>query len=339
MPDLAALRDEIQQCETFLSLCERIRKLEKLEESNALPMKIRKLQEHMSHNAREMEVASKNVQHNEAALNSKDRPIGSAEQEERGLTIRMDKARIRTLQINTEETTKQIKLIEQEIQYNSQALEQSYEQLERAMQTDGLHPNTVSERLANLRSQEEKFRLERKANIALRNTQKHNESAAREAGNRSDPRGRANVTEPSIPEAEFRQKLIDDLRSAKKSVVIMSKFLSVEQAAKIMPELIKLAAQRMNILIYTAPPEEHTELMKLEALSVITTAHRAHITVILRTAIDNSGVIIDDYIAWEGDCYVLGPPQPQSTMRRTTGGQNARQLRNYISAKPTWHPK
>jgi hypothetical protein len=287
-----------------------------------------------------MQTAIDIAKRHESVLNTTNRTVGSAETEQEKELLTISKARITSILMYLKEEDQKIKKFEEEQRTNATTLQQLYARLEEEMKASGLHPNTVKQRIEELRSQEEKARAARKANIAIRNTERDQSQSdssidqTKKSAPTVDPKSKATLKEPPIADKEFLERFLEDLRSARKSVIIMSKYLSVEQTSKIMPELARLASRRLNILIYTERPEDQTELMKLESLNVIAIAHRHMITVIMRPNIENNAAIIDDLIAWEGSINILGPSRPQTSMHRVVGSHNARNLRKYISAKP-----
>ena len=155
-PELADVRAKIEQYQAFISVCRRIKQLEKLEEENTLPTKIAKLQKHKQESETELNLACKNLQHHESVLNTTERIIGSHEREELLSIIKCAKGRIKTMEMYIDEEKQRIDQLTREIQDNKLALAVLYRQLDQAMQA-GLHPNNAEQKLAELREHEEMF--------------------------------------------------------------------------------------------------------------------------------------------------------------------------------------
>jgi len=322
---LSDLRAEIQQCEAFISLCERIKHLEQLDGRETLSSKMSRLENQRTEILGQLESAILEVQQCEQRLNG----AGTLQQNQLTAMIKTARGRIGSLQLAAKETTDQLEKLAREMQDNASLLPQLYEQLDNAMKSGQLHPTTIASRLAELRRQEEVLKSQREAVISTRNVPSET-SLPRTKGHRPTAAHQG----PAVAEGDFRKFFIEDLSKATRSVVIMSRLLAVDQSAAIMPVLARLAASGLNILIYTIAPNQHDrEHTKLESQKVLAEAHKALITVIMRNDIEHNAAIIDDRVVWEGSISILGPSQAQGTMHRVEGGNNARQLKQFLFDK------
>jgi hypothetical protein len=319
--ELARLRGEIEECERFVALCERIKHLEQLEERNSLAIKKQKLQAQIAESEKQIESVANELRRNELALGSTERPMGAAEQEDLKQSIRFAKTRVRTLQIFVDDGIQQIRRIDEDMQNNAKTLQDLYVQLEQEMASKGLHPNTVNARLREL--------LERKTLIAA----VKRANATPRTAMRNDPSIANTVTHADgtpLDEEQFFHCFINDLQLVKKSIEIVSADLSPQRSGQIMPLLANLVAAGKNVTVYTRPPNDLSEAAKQQSQSIITIAHKMRVTVKQQSDIPLGAAIIDAHICWEGGINILGDNTPGKTMRRIVGGIKTRELRRFL---------
>lgn len=321
---LAKYQAEIQKCEHFMALCERIKLLEKAESENAQGARRAKLENQRAQSMHGIDLVTQEIQQMEDALAGKGRKLALNEEDDLVMHIRLAKSRLASMRTLINEATASLARIDQEIANNADLLQKSYEQLEQYMEQDGLHPNSVAKRLADLREQKELLSEAIKANRPIR-PDENNRSANDPNQFFISPKGLA------ISEKEFYKYFIEDLRSAQRSVEIVSPILCEARAMMIMPLLGQLAQRGLNVMIITKPVEVQIEQFKQETINMIAEAHKAMVTVIQRKDLENSAAIIDDSVCWEGDVLILGPIDASKTMRRANSAANAREMRHFVN--------
>ena len=319
---LAKLRFEIKECEKFVALCESIKRLEKLQDNGSLAHKKSLLESKRVNFLTQLQGVLADVARYESMLNVT-KPMGMEEREHLEQLIRSGKTRARSLQIVADEATQEIAQIEQDAANNEKLAEELYAQLDEAMQSGNMHPNTVHERLESLRKEKDELSEAKRANIPRRADAQNNT-------NQPAPNHITPAEGVPINEQEFFKSFLHDLSSAEKSVEIISPCLSKSRAHELMPILLKLAATGKNIILHTLASNDLDSTMKTESQEIITIAHRSRITVFQRSNIEQNGAIIDGAITWEGNVNILGPSVNGTLMRRAVGSQNARELRRFL---------
>jgi hypothetical protein len=320
--ELARLRSEIEECERFVALCERIKHLEQLEERNSLTIKKQKLQAQIAESQKQLESVENDIRRNELTLNCTDRPMGAAEQEDLKQSIRFAKTRVRTLQIFVDDGIQHIRRIDEDRQNNAKLLQDLYVQLEQEMASKGLHPNTVNANLRELLERKKLIAEVKRANATPRTAMLNDPTSSKHTSAAADG--------SPLDEEQFFQCFINDLQLVKKNIEIVSADLSPQRAGRIMPLLANLVAAGKNVTVYTRPPNDLTDLVKQQAQSIITIAHKMRVTVKQQSDIPLGAAIIDGYICWEGGINILGDNTPGKTMRRIVGGIKARELRRFL---------
>jgi hypothetical protein len=318
--ELAKLREEIRRCEAFLALCDRIKELERLDETNALCLSLAKLETQRAQFLVGLQQSKQAVERDEDLLRSGGHAAGALQ----ALKDRIHSGRVRSssLELNAEEVLKQIELTQAQLQNNPTLLRELYEELEHHMQ-QGFHPNTVTERLASLRELKTQLNAAVRANFPLK-------AEEQKISPRSEEKRRP-PNEVPVTQTEFFTFLAEDLIAAKKSVEILSPFIALERSRQILPMLARLVADGCNVMVRTRPSQEHDEEMKEEAMQVIADSHRLRITVIQQSGLRNNVAIIDGHTCWEGDVNILGPSEEGKTMRRIVGSSKVRELRRFLS--------
>src|SRR6185369_13672094 len=119
---LSDLRAEIQQCEAFISLCERIKHLEQLDGRETLSSKMSRLENQRTEILGQLESAILEVQQCEQRLNG----AGTLQQNQLTAMIKTARGRIGSLQLAAKETTDQLEKLAREMQDNASLLPQLY---------------------------------------------------------------------------------------------------------------------------------------------------------------------------------------------------------------------
>jgi hypothetical protein len=318
--ELSKLNDEIRECEEFVALCNQIRKLEQLAESDSQKEIQQKLAQERAQCLASIRKIEMEIQQDEAELNTASRPMGTLERDTLSIRISDKKKRVCSLQISADHAEKIFTGIETQVLDNAVLLESLYGELELQME-QGLHPNTVKERIESLKELRDTLSSAKRANIP-RKADQANPANSTDIGTAPN--------EVPIEETEFFQYLAKDLSIAQSKVEIISPYISSERARPLLLILARLAADGKNVVVRTRPPAEHDEQMKQDAQRVITDSHKLRITMLQKSNLTLNIAIIDERICWEGTVSILGPSQPGNTMRRVMGTKNVRQLRLFL---------
>lgn len=321
-PDLAELKWQIKKCEEFIALCERIKHLEQLQ-GGVLDAKQAKSEAVRKEALEQLQRADEVLERLEAGLAIKDRVISAFEQSQITEQIKTERIGISSLQLMIDDAIKQIEKIEDEKRRGASELDELYLKLEEAITVDGFDPNNTGQRLAELLKQKDALNEGKKAEVLTRS------SADRGKGSQG-PAALPPVSGVLLPEKEFYDALRADMRQAKTTIEIVSPSIVAQRARPMMAELAQLAGSGTNVIVYMRPAAEMPAREQADALSIIADAHNEKITVIQRSGLQYSAIIIDKHICWEGTINILGTSQVQGSMRRTAGDSSARKLRFFL---------
>jgi hypothetical protein len=318
---LTKLRAEIRQCEEFLALCDRIKHLEQLDDSSALRAAKERLERQRTESLFQFQQLQEIVRRDEGLLSANASSAGSMGMESLRDQIKSCRIRGSTLRLSAEEATKQIEVIELQVEENTHLLQELYTKLEQHMQ-QGFHPNTVVENLEKLRELRNDLAAQVKENFPLKASEQKNPEP-------SEKRAPPNAV--PVEEDKFFAYLAEDLAMAKKNITILSPGIGIDRARLILPILAKLVTQGCHVTIWTRPPDEHDEPMKQEAMHMIRESHRLSITIMQKSGLQENVAIIDDRLGWEGQIGILGPSPRGKTMRRIAGSSSERELRHFLN--------
>lgn len=320
-PTIAELRAQIKLCEEFISLCTRIKKLEKLQNVQ-LPTKRAKLEIACAEVSSQLQVVTNELHNLEGVLNNRNRPMGATEQEELKELIKTARIRVGSLELFGSESTQQIQRIDEDMSKNALELDHLYPRLEEAILTNGFDPNTVEETVAELRGKR----------TILSDAIREEISSRRSQGKKTEQQEKQQQVIEGSPifEAAFYEALVADLAQAQTSVELVCPQVTMARVQQIMPYLGQLAAAGRNVVIYIPPPDARDPDSKAVTQRIVVYAHQLLITVVQRDGIQYNAAVIDNVICWEGTISILGTSQPKDSMRRTEASSHVRELRHFL---------
>ena len=131
---------------------------------------------------------------------------------------------------------------------------------------------------------------------------------------------RSDVIEPPngslFTEKNFYPVFFEDLRNAKKEIIIFSPFVSVRRSVQF-AELFRILIQKgIKIKLFTRPIKEQKSNFALDAAKVIEQMRKIGVEVIERKRMHQKIAIIDKKIAWEGSLNILSHRDSHEQMRR-----------------------
>ncbi len=320
-PALKKLRGQIRQCEEFIALCERIKHLEKLQDGRLESKKI-KIETERSEVLNQLHLVCGELERLEESLNNQVRLIGAFEEDQLKALMKTARVRIGSLRLSVDNLTKQIESIDDEIRNTAQQLQAMYPVLEDYIVADGFDPDTIEEKLAELRLEKESLTEAMKADVSTRATPDQRQQ------NRTEKQPPGDGI--SVHETEFYEGLLDDFAKAKSSVEIVSPYLTTQRTREMMVELARLAEKALNVVVYTSPPDEQNADIQSDFRNIIIDAHRLRISFVQRSGLQYNVAIIDNVICWEGSISILGSSRQQDTMRRTVASSYVRELRHFL---------
>ncbi len=125
---------------------------------------------------------------------------------------------------------------------------------------------------------------------------------------------------------EFWPQFLDDLISAKESVVIFSPFITKERTAKLINLFISMIHRNVKLLIVTRPPNEQSTWAEDSTKEAREKLQEIGANFYFRSNMHQKIAIIDNAIAWEGSLNILSHKDTEEHMRRLTGEKTIEQL-------------
>ena len=139
------------------------------------------------------------------------------------------------------------------------------------------------------------------------------------------------LTSRLYDEKAFYRAFLQDIRNARRRVVIESPYLTEYRARYFMPLFEQLQRRKIEIQINTRHPELHDPTMRAKAeraLHILATGH-----VRVYTHYDQRHwklATIDNTILWEGSLNILSHARSKEVMRRTDSPHLCRQMLGFI---------
>jgi len=127
-------------------------------------------------------------------------------------------------------------------------------------------------------------------------------------------------------EKNFWLAFLNDLQTAEKSVIIMSPFISLRRAGKLMDFLRVLLAKGVEMRVYTRPPAQQRGSLSDHAEQVIKQLETIGAKVVQRKGMHQKIAVIDDRIVWEGSLNILSHKDTQEQMRRLDGRNTVQEV-------------
>ncbi len=142
-----------------------------------------------------------------------------------------------------------------------------------------------------------------------------------------DLMGKANepmpFTEALYTEKNFWPVFLTDLKSATNSVIIVSPFISLNRAGRLMNLFRTLLVRNVGIRIYTRPPSGQPDSLFEQSGVVLTEFRKIGATLILKQKLHQKVALIDGKITWEGSLNILSHKDSTEQMRRIEGTKTA----------------
>lgn len=131
----------------------------------------------------------------------------------------------------------------------------------------------------------------------------------------------------------FYRAFTNDLRQAKKSVLIESPFITAGRVRKLLPMIRMLRKQGVQIVINTRNPQDHEGGYRQQALEAVALFHALDIVVLYTVGHHRKLAIIDSQIIWEGSLNILSFSDSCEIMRRIVSRDEVEILTDFIKLK------
>lgn len=135
-------------------------------------------------------------------------------------------------------------------------------------------------------------------------------------------------------EASFYMAFSDDLKHARRDVVIESPFLAVKRTRNLLPLFGKLIDSGVKIRINTRNPNHHPDELRIQAWQAISMLRDFGIKVRFYDDMRHRKIaIIDDCILWEGSLNIMSQSDSREVMRRIQSPTLAKQMADFCGLK------
>jgi phosphatidylserine/phosphatidylglycerophosphate/cardiolipin synthase-like enzyme len=131
----------------------------------------------------------------------------------------------------------------------------------------------------------------------------------------------------------FYKSFEKDVKSAQRSVLIESPFITTRRMNALLPIFRTLRQRGVQIVINTRNPEEHDEEYTYQARLAIYKMQELGITVLYTVKHHRKLAIIDKEILWEGSLNILSQNDSCEIMRRTESEGLARQMIEFVNVE------
>jgi phosphatidylserine/phosphatidylglycerophosphate/cardiolipin synthase-like enzyme len=126
------------------------------------------------------------------------------------------------------------------------------------------------------------------------------------------------LTSQLFDEATFYKAFINDLRSATKSVVIESPYLTEKRAVQFSKLFKNLKKRDVSVRINTRNPRHHDKTLEIQAWRAMKILRANGVKVYICSDMRHRKLaVIDDCILWDGSLNILSQAHSKEIMRRT----------------------
>ena len=135
-------------------------------------------------------------------------------------------------------------------------------------------------------------------------------------------------------ETTFYKAFANDLRSANKSVIIESPYLTERRAIQFSKLFKKLKKRGVSVRINTRNPRHHDKTLEIQAWRAMkilrTNGAKVYICSDMR---HRKLAVIDDCILWDGSLNILSQSRSKEIMRRTDSATLCRQMVTFTNLR------
>ena len=125
---------------------------------------------------------------------------------------------------------------------------------------------------------------------------------------------------------------VNDLKNAKKTVLIESPFITTKRTNELLPIFRALRYRGVQVIVNTRNPEEHDDDYRQQAIKAIYYMQELNVKVLYTVKHHRKLSIIDGETLWEGSLNILSQNDSCEIMRRSESKQLAREMMRFIGA-------
>lgn len=132
-------------------------------------------------------------------------------------------------------------------------------------------------------------------------------------------------------ETTFYKAFINDLKNAKREVIIESPFITTERMKLFRPIFKKLINQGIRIYVITRHPHEHSGDYKIQSELEISYFEEIGVQPLLCTGNHHRKLaILDREILWEGSLNILSQVHSREIMRKINDEKYAKEMFSFL---------
>jgi hypothetical protein len=120
-------------------------------------------------------------------------------------------------------------------------------------------------------------------------------------------------------EKNFWAQFLQDIKTVKERLIILSPFLTVRRSSVLMDYFRAMVGRAIEVRVYTRPKNQQSGEMESQADIVIEQLRAIGVKVIERPSMHQKVAILDKSIAWEGSLNILSHRDSGEQMRRFEG--------------------
>ena len=130
-------------------------------------------------------------------------------------------------------------------------------------------------------------------------------------------------------QSTFYDRFYEDLRSAKRCIVIESPFITQRRSMSLLTVVSKLKRRGVEVIVNTKPMEEHDLQYQDQVLVVVEMMQNMGVRVLFTKGHHRKIAIIDD-ILYEGSLNILSQNDSCELMRRIDNASSVREMLRFI---------
>jgi len=128
----------------------------------------------------------------------------------------------------------------------------------------------------------------------------------------------------------FYPALFDDLKGAKRQVIIESPFIATKRINSLLPVFRRLRNRGVQIIINTKPLDEHEPALHTQAKAAIGQLQELGILVLFTGGHHRKLALVDKQVTWEGSLNILSQNDSCEFMRRICSEQVTNQMLTFL---------
>lgn len=142
------------------------------------------------------------------------------------------------------------------------------------------------------------------------------------------------LTSKLYNEQTFYKSFLNDLKHAKKEIIIESPYMTTCRLAVLAPVLRKVIKKGVKVTVHTRNPRHHDKLLRIQSWMVTKALKGMGVKVMFyNNLLHRKTAVIDEHILWEGSLNILSQGNSCEFMRRIESEQLTKQMIKFLGLK------